>query len=929
MVARWLLFLWTALLLLSDPQAAVGQPAPLPVGPQPGLSPPTPPWPSAPLAPTLVAPPAFLWPPPQGGQPANPWDQAGATAALNDALAQILHAPLPIANATQLLANLTGARVATTTPSIPSAPPNQTAVTANDPTPLTDLEAATTALFQTATFVQGNVLVPGSNGGPGLGTSAQVLAQFSSLQGQLNAALALRSSSLPNTSDAGSNALWDGLAAFAGIASAALASPTDLNNAALAAATASEIDETITNIINLYNIANIRIPAIEVNLQRFAKFSTRDGSSPETSGIGPPSIRYERHECFNCTMSCNFEQNVYQYATAVNGVDGSTINLLAYIYFFIKGVELAALETAMLANATVMSAPSSNGSAVHSHYSWTGGSPPGRRLLQANSMEPGNSAEGVASGPDATSSPPPPTLQFPAPLNRYASLQPPGLPALLPLDTVSVQEVLNQLGITGHTPYDPGCTQCCYLDVNKPMLAASRIAVVTAWLNAIGAGLFGLRVDLAIQAYLETLDPSQRTVALGGIRSNITQLFNEFFQGATPPPPGSSDPGAASDLNVLQAAMAQIAKTVGSSGAPPSPEQLSGILAAAMQTRLSAMPGTNTNLTDIGWYGLQALTNMAARMPSAVTVKLVTGSLGLAQQWIADSGYLLRLLSNAVGIEANQIAAARTAKILLDSANNQTASSVYPEPGNDLCASRECVRECNRLNFQIQYGAAKIRLVSAQIGGVAYILAITANFINLGIDANQIINAIIEQLNAASPANLTTSHLHGVPFGVRFQVQSTAAAAPAITADSFEGLIEPMDASLASAMNLTQVIALPQAFLSADTFNGLPIETYGLPGVIELVEQYLRASNITDSCLPCCNIENSVEILDTDVASLLSSQFVFSGYVLTDVAAGIRIGIQGITDISLLPTLLQAINATLAVPAPPPVPVAGRPGPAR
>lgn len=471
---------------------------------------------------------------------------------------------------------------------------------------------------------------------------------------------------------------------------------------------------------------------------------------------------------------------------------------------------------------------------------------------------------------------------------------------------------MNSLGFTGTPPYDPGCTPCCYLDVNKPLLVAARMSVVTAWLNAIGAGLFGLRVDLAIQAYLETLDPTQSPAALAGLQANATQYFNAFLEGANPASPGSGEPEAPSDLNVLQATLAQITRAVGSSGAPPSPEGLSGILGTAMQNRQASRQGTNTNLTDMGWFGLQVTANLATRMPSAINVARVTGSLNLAEQWVGDAGYLLRLLSNAVGIEANQIATARTAKVLTDYAHNRTTRSVYPDAGNPLCASRKCVGECNQLNYQIQYGAVKIRLVAAQLGGVAYILAVTANLINLGIDANQIINAILAQADPAPPANTTANPFYGVPFGMRFYAQSSPKASAPLTAASFGELTGPLDASLASAMNLTQVIALPQAFLSANTFNGLPIETYGLPEVIGLVKQYVRASNITNNCLPCCNIENSVEILDADVASLLSSQFVMSGYVLTDVAAGIRLGIQAITDLNLLPTLVQAINATLA-----------------
>ena len=901
---RWVLFLWTTLLLLSDPQLAVCQPLPLPAGPPPGPIPPALPLLLAPQSLTLVAPPTFQWLPAQVLQPFNAKDQAKATAALNAALVQMLQVPLPISNATQLLANLTGARVATTAPySLPLDAPNN----ANGTVAPTDLEAATTALFQTARYIQNNVLDPGTGGGPGNSSSAQILTQLSSIQDQLNNALALRSNSQPNTSDALSNGLWNALASFSSIASAALSTPTDLNNAALVAGTASEIDETITNFINLYLITELRLPAIELNLERFANFSRRSEKNPENSGIGPPSIEFERAECLNCTKSCNFEQNSYQYATAVYGEEGTTINLLAYAYFFIKGVQLAALDAAILANVT---ASSSLNSTNQSNCSATGGPGPARRLLQANSMELGNSTVGTDANATLPSGPGP---RFPAPLDRYTSLQPQNLPPLLPLDTVSVPDVMNRLGINGYTPYDPGCTQCCFLDVNKPILAAARIAVITAWLNAIGAGLFGLRVDLATQAFLETLDPVQGPAVLAGIRSNATQYFNEFFEGATPPSPGSGDPGALPDLAVLQATMAQVTKAVGSSGAPPAPALLSGILGTAMQNRQASRQGTNTNLTDTAWYGLQILANMAAQMPSAVTVKVVTGSLNLAQQWIADTGYLLRLLSNAVGIEANQIATARASKVLLDYANNQTTNSVYQDPDNPLCGSKKCVRECNHLNFQIQYGSVDIRLVAAQIGGVAYTLAITANFMNLGMDANQIINAIIAQLNTAPPAKMAANHLSGMPFGMRFYAKS----APAVSADSFAGLIQPMDASLASAMSLTQVIALPQAFLSADTFNGLSIEDYGLPGVIELVKQSVRASNITDNCLPCCDIENSVEILDTDAATLLSSQFVMSGYVLTDVAAGIRIGIQAITDISLLPTLVRAINATLWAPATP------------
>ena len=221
------------------------------------------------------------------------------------------------------------------------------------------------------------------------------------------------------------------------------------------------------------------------------------------------------------------------------------------------------------------------------------------------------------------------------------------------------------------------------------------------------------------------------------------------------------------------------------------------------------------------------------------------------------------------------------------------------------------------MNDQIQYGAAETRLVAAQLGGVAYILAVTANFMNLGVDANQMVNAILVQLNSVPHANLTADSLHGVSFKMRFHAQSSPEASFPRSAGIFEGLLAPMDASLASAMNLTQVIALPQAFLFANTFNGLPIETSSLPGVIELVKQYVRASNLTNNCLDCCNLENSVEILDTDAATALSSQFLLGGYVLTEVAAGIRIGLQGITDISLLSTLVEASNATLLAPRPP------------
>ena len=898
-LVNWLLFLWTALLLFSDPLPVVCQPFPLPLGPPTTPIPPAMPLLLAPPAPSLVAPSAFQWPPAQAIHPFQ------AKAALNDALVRIQRVPLPITNATQLLANLTGAQVVTTAPhSIPSDSANNAPVNPTGTATPTDLEAATTALAQAAIYIQTQVLDPGAKDVHGNSSSTQILAQFAAIQDQLNNALALRSSSLPNTSDALSNGLWNALASFSGIAATALATPTDLNNAALAAGTASEIDEMITNALNLNLITDLRLPATELNLERFANFSTTEGISPEKSGVGPPSIQLERPECLNCATSCNFEQTSYQYAAAIYGEEAATINLLAYAYFFTKGVQLAALDVAILANMT--------------EPSWSGGSPPARRLLQENPVEPADSPEGLGSGPERPStSPPSPNLPFPAPLNRYTSLQRQDLPPLLPLDTVSVQDVMNQLGIIEYTPYTPGCSQCCFLDVNKPLLAAARIGVLTAWLNSVGAGLFGLRVDLAIQAYLETLAPSQRPAAQAGIRANATQYFNEFFEGATPPSPGSGDPDASSDLNSLQASMAQITKAVGSSGAPPTPEVLSGILGPVMRNRQSSKPGTNTNLTDTAWYGLQLQTNLARQMPSAVTARLATGSLNLAQQWIADTGYLLRLLSNAVGIEANQIATARTAKVLIDDANNKTTSSVYQDSDNPLCASKKCESECNHLNFKIQYGAAKTRLVAAQIGGVAYVLALTANFINIGIDSNQIINAIVAQLNPAPPTNMTTTYLNGLSFGMRFYAEANPKPSPAMTADSFKGLSESMDASLASAMNLTQVIALPQAFLSANTFNGISEEDYDLPGVIELVKQYLHARNITGNCLPCCNLENSVEILDTDAATLLSSQFVMTGYVLTDVAAGIRIGVQALTDISLLPTLVQAINATLSAPPAP------------
>lgn len=893
---RWLGLLWTALLVLADPQPMVCQPFPLPLGPPPAPLPPVLPLLPAPQAPLLGASPAFPGPAPQGMPPFQPMGPAGATAALNDALARTRRLPLPIASATQLLANLTGARMPTAAPPSPS---NASAGTP-DTQGVTDQEAATLALVQAGSFVQDKVLEPGSKGGEHNRSSAQIMAQIASVQDQLDAALALRPNSLPTTEDAQAEAIWSALASFSGIASAALASPTALSDAILAAGTASEIDETITNFMNLYLITDLRLPGIELNVERFANFSTSDGKSPEDSGIGPPSIRVDWPGCFNCTPSCNFVQNSYQYATAVLGTEAAAINLSAYIYFFMKGVELAALDTAILAQAAAQ-APSK--SAAPS----TGGPRPARRLLQAMAMEAAHPSEGTGSGPEAAA--PPPLRQFPAPLNRYPSRSHPNLP---PLDTLPVQDVMAGLGITGTTPYDPGCTACCFLEVNKPLLAAARLSVVTAWLNAIGAGLFGLRVDLAVQAFLETLDPTQRPAALGGLQANATRNFNDFLEGANPPPPGSGDPEAPSDGTVLQTTLAQIARAVGSTGAPPSPERLSGILGTAMENRRASRQGTNTNLTDVGWYGLQAMTRMATRMPSADEVQLVTGSLNLAEQWLGNAGYLLRLLSNAVALEANQIAQARAAKVLVDYAHNRTTGSVYPEAGNQLCASRKCLRECNRLNYQIQDGAVQIRLVSAQLGGVAYILAITANFINLGIDANQIINAILAQPAPAPPANMTANPWYGVPFGMRFYTQSSAKAPAPMTAASFGALLEPMDASLADAMNMTHVIALPQAFLSANTSNGLPVETYGLPGVIGLVKQYVRAANITNNCLPCCNLENSVAILDADVATLLSSQFVLSGYVLTDVAAGIRIGLQAVTDLSLLPTLVQAINATLS-----------------
>ena len=902
---QWLPFLWKAFLLVADPQAAACQPFPLPGLPLPVPMPQLPPLFAAPQAPTLVVPSAFQWLPSQARQPFNASDQAGAEATLTQALDQILRMPLPTGNVSQLLANLTGTLVPPTGP--PSMPSNASGNPGTDPDPgtSTDLEAAATALAQTAGFVHENILVPGAQGEPGSSSSAQILAQLASLEGQLNSALALRAPGLVNASDTKTNALWDALAAFSGIAAGAIATPTELNNAALVAATASEIDETITNFMNVILIADLRLPATERNLERFANFSTSNGISPDNSGIGPPSIQADRPECLNCTGSCSFEQNCYQYATAVHGEAASTINLLAYAYFFIKGVELAALDTAMVANAT--SQLVSNNTNCPS----MGKSPLARRLLQLQGLAWPNATEGQGSEPMATSAPPSaPGLQFPAPLSRYVSLPNADLPPMLPLDTVSVQAVMNRLGMTGATRYDPGCSQCCYLEVTKPLLAAARLSVLTAWLNAIGAGLFGLRVDLALAAYLETVAPPQRPALQAGLQANASQSFNAFFEGATPPPPASGDPHAPSDLRVLQATLAQVAKAVGADGAPPTSDQFSGILGMAMRNRLTARPGTNTNLTDTCWYGLQVLTNLTTRMPSAVTVKLVTGSLNLAQQWLGDVGYLFRLLSNAVGIEAQQMALARTTKVLVAFANNETTSSVHQAPGDLRCQSDPCVEVCNKLNFDIQYDASRIRFVTAQIGGVAYILAITANFINLGVDANQIINALIAQLNAAPPANMTANRLNGVSLGTRSQVQSNPAAAPPTTEAALAALIAPMDASLASAMNLTQVIALPQAWLSANTSSGLPGEDQGLPGVSERFQQDLLADNLTQSCLTCCNIENSVAILAIDEASLLSSQFVMSGYVLTDIAAGIRVGIQAITDISLLSTLVKASNAT-------------------
>ena len=865
---RGVRLLWTALLLFADPQAGGCQPFPLPVGPPPGPLPPA-------FPPTLTAPAAFQWLPPQELQPLMAKDQAGATAALKDALAQSLRLPLPVAEVTQVLANLTGATVATTfPPSRSSEPPDPAPMTTPDPATPTDLEAATTALADAARFVQDEVIAPGTLAAPGTRSRVQTLAQITSMKDRIDHALAQRANGLASTDDATSNAVWNALASFATLASGALASPTALNNAALIAGTASEIDETITNFINLHLVTDFRLPAIELNLERFAQFSTLEGTSPEHSGIGPPSIQAERPECLNCTRSCNFLQNSYQYATALYGEEAATINLLAYAYFFTKGVELATLDSAILANST--------------------------EQLTAKAARAAPSRKRSA---------------FPAPLQHYTSLQSQDLPPLLPLDTVSVQDVMSQLGMTGPTPYDPGCTPCCFLEVNKPLLAAARISVLTAWLNAIGAGLFGLRVDLAVQAYLETLDPAQQPAALAGIQANATQYGHDFFDGATPPPPGSSQPEAASDLMALQAALAQTTLAVGSDGAPPSPQRLPAILGAAMQNRQNSRLGTNTNLTDTGWYGLQVLTNLATRMPATVSAKVVAGSVNLAQQWVANTGYLLRLLSNAVGIEANLLATTRTARILLDSANNRTQSSVDQEPGHESCASRKCVKQCNHLNFQIQYGAAKTRFVAAQIGGVAYILAVTANLMNLGVDANQIILALIAQPTALPPANRTASRRQGVAFESTFQAPPSAAPAP--SAEAFAGLIAPMDASLASAMNLTQVIALPGAFLSANTYNGLPMEIEGLPGVIEWVQQYVRAGNESNNCLPCCDIENSVEILAIDAATLLSSQFVMSGYVLTDVAAGLRIGLQATLDLSLLPTLVQATRTSLSAPTPP------------
>jgi len=266
----------------------------------------------------------------------------------------------------------------------------------------------------------------------------------------------------------------------------------------------------------------------------------------------------------------------------------------------------------------------------------------------------------------------------------------------------------------------------------------------------------------------------------------------------------------------------------------------------------------------------------------------VSGSLNLAQQWLGNAGYLLRLISNAVGIEANRISTARATKVLVEAAGNKTTSTVNQDASQALCTSSKAVTACNHMNTRIQGGAVKVRFLAAQTGGVAYILALTANFMNLGVDANQILNVVLA--DPAPPAH----PLNGVPLGSAVQA-----------AEAVAGLIGPIQANLAGAMNETQVIALPRAFLSADTPNGLPFEDYGVPVVIEWVKRYVRERNLTDNWLPCCDTANSEAILEADLATLLSSQCLLAGYVLSDVAAGIRIGLQGLADLSLLTAMAK------------------------